>query len=314
MVGTKDKKKSKNKSPKNDKDNLFVNPHIKIVSFVSKLIKCAVVRKLAFISILALWPISLLFSNTTANFIHYITPTALLSISLFLYDKKFKYYFVPIFAIPFADPKLAVIPLIYFLTNLILKKNKSYLICTIISLVILAVVWKPFIGQTIFRPDYELGQQAIQKSNLYHSIPLARIFQNKARIPMDKFSSNFFSLIDPNNYFFGFMPRQILIDNQNLNKYPFIALVFIIYGLINIESLKRKDFILTILSAGIINLSLLGVFDRQDFILFIPLALIIIHGINRMDKNHKTLSKLLQIIMILFAVPEILRTFIEFRK
>lgn len=287
---------------------------MKIVSLLTKLIKWIVLKRIAILFIITLWPLSLFFANTPSNFIHYLLPSLLILILWIMYSKGFRYYFLPIFFIPIIDPKLALIPLLFFLINLVVTKNKEHLICLIISVVILGIFWKPFYGQTILRPDYEGGQLVIQKSNLYNSIPLARIFQNKPRIILDKFSSNFFSLVDPNNYFFGFMPRQILIDNQNLNKFPFVALIFAIYGLINIESLKRKGVIISLLIAGILNLSLLGVFDRQDFILFIPLCLIIIHGIDSMEKKHKNLLKISLLLTIFFAIPETIRTFIQFKR
>jgi len=266
-----------------------------------------VTKKIAIILIAILWPLSLFSSNTFPNFIHYIIPSLLIVISLFLYDKKFKYYFLPILAIPVVEPKLAILPVIYFLINLIVKRDKSFFKYLAISIIILGIFWKPFFGQTILKFDYEASQLAIQKSHLYNSIPLARTFQNKLRAPLNKFSNNFFSIIDPNNYFFGFAPHQIKLDNQNLNKFPFIAIIFIIIGLINLETLKRKDIILSLLVASIFNLSLLGIFDRQDFVLFIPIFLLIIHGVNIMEKKNKKLSIVILLMTIIFAIPEILR-------
>lgn len=265
------------------------------------------IKKIAITLIAILWPLSLFFSNIFPDFIRYITPSLLIIISLFLYDKKFKYYLLPILAIPIAEPKLAILPILYFLINWIIKRDKSFFKYLATSIIILGIFWRPFFGQTILKFDYEAGQLAIQKSHLYHSIPLARIFQNKARVPLDKLSNNFFSIIDPNNYFFGFAPRQIQLDNQNLNKFPFIAIIFIILGLVNLETLKRKDLILSLLIASIINLSLLGIFDRQDFVLFTPVFLLIVHGVNVLEKKNKKLSILILLMTILSAIPEILR-------
>ncbi len=265
------------------------------------------VKKIAIISIAIFWPLFLFSANTFPDFIRYIIPSLLIVISLFLYDKKFKYYFLPILVIPVVEPKLALLPAIYFLINLIVKKDKSFFKYLVISIIILGIFWKPFFGQTILKFDYEASQLAIQKSHLYNSIPLARTFQNKLRAPLDKLSNNFFSIIDPNNYFFGFAPRQINLDNQNLNKFPFIAIIFMIAGLINLETLKRKNLILPLFVASILNLSLLGIFDRQDFVLFIPIFLLIVHGVNITEKKNKKLSILILLMTIIFAIPEILK-------
>lgn len=265
------------------------------------------IKKIAIILIAILWPLSLFSSNTFPDFTRYVIPTLLVGSTIFLYDKKFKYYFLPILAIPVFEPKLALVPALYFLLNLIIKKNKFWIKYFLIALAILVFFWRPFFGQTIIKFDYEARQQIIRDSHLYNSIPLARIFQNKARIPLDKLSDNFFALTDPNNYFFGFAPRQIIVDNQNLNKFPFLTIVFLVIGLINLEALKRKDLILPLLAAGILNLSLLGAFDRQDFILFVPVFLLIAHGLNVLEEKSKKLALFALIMTIIFAIPEILR-------
>lgn len=265
------------------------------------------IKKISIALVLIFWPLSLLFSNTFPDFVRYLVPTLLVIFCLFLYDKKLKYYFLPVIAIPLVEPKLALLPLLFFLISFIVKKDKSLVKYILVSLVILVFFWKPFFGQTIFKFDYQASQLALQKSHLYNSIPLARVFQNKARIPLDKLSGNFFSLIDPNNYFFGFAPRQIVVDNQNLVKLPFIAVVFIIIGLVNLNTLKRKDFLLILFISSIFTLSLLTAFDRQDFILFLPISLITIHGIEVLYKKRENLTKIILLLMIIFAIPEIIR-------
>jgi hypothetical protein len=237
-------------------------------------------KRIVTILILSMWPISLFLANTKIDFINYV---------------------LPIF-----QPKLILIPLLYFLFNFN-RKNIKYII---LSLLLVLIFFKPFYGQTIFIKDYEHEQQNLQKSNLYNSIPLARIFQNKMHIPMDKVTNNFFALIDPNNYFFGFAPRQITIDNQNLKKFPFLSLPFMLIGLYYIfKNPKNHKTLLTFLAASIINLSILTNFDRNDFILWIPISLIIIYGLNIFDKRFKY-KKLFYGIFILFSVIEILRIFL----
>ena len=83
--------------------------------------------------------------------------------------------------------------------------------------------------KTIFSFDYQASQLILRKIYLYPNIPLARLFQNKAQIPTTKYESNLVALIDPNNYFFGFHPREVA-GGLNLVKFPFVSLPFFILG------------------------------------------------------------------------------------
>ena len=236
-------------------------------------------KKIAVVLILITWPISLFVNNTFKDFLSYI--------------------------FPFFNPKFAILPLIFVLIYFHFKKP----VLIIVSVLILILFLKPFFGQTIFITDRDSQQQIIQKGNLYNSVFLARLFQNKARIPLDKFTNNFFSLTDPNNYFFGFAPRQITVDNQNLKKFPFLSLPFLLVGLYYFTKQKHWKLISAVLIAIIINLSLLTNFDRNDFILWIPLSLVIFHGLNIFSKRFKY-AKYFRATFILFSVIEILRILI----
>ena len=130
---------------------------------------------------------------------------------------------------------------------------------------------------------------------------MARSFQNKARIPLDKITYNFFALIDPNNYFFGFQPRQIIVNNQNIDKFPFVSLIFFIFGLYTINKNQNKKFVLITLFASLISLIVLNSFDRNDFILWLPLSLVILHGVNKLQ------NKYLYLIFLIFTVPQLIR-------
>src|SRR6266852_3553694 len=188
-------------------------------------------KKLAAVLILITWPISLFLNNTFKDFISYL--------------------------LPFLNPKFAIFPLIFVLIYFRFKKP----LLILISVIILILFAKPFYVQTIFITNNDAKQQLIQKGNLYNSVFLARLFQNKARIPMDKFSNNFFALTDPNNYFFGFAPGQIKVNNQNLLKFPFLSLPFLLIGLYHLSFRPKRNSTveksLAFLAAAVINLSLL---------------------------------------------------------
>lgn len=227
-------------------------------------------KKFAILLGIIFWPLSLFLNNTLPNFIKYIFP-------LF-------------------EPKLVLFPLILFA----LKKNLKLFL---LFLVIFMFSFKSFWGQTVFKPDYEAEQSVIRQTLLYPNVFLARAFHNKARIYIDKFNNNFFALTDPNNYFFRFAPRQITVDNQNLKKYPSLALFVVIFGFYTLPKSKYKNLILIWLFAGVVSLSVLGVFDRHDFILWFPLSAIFIHGVNQIKDNK--FSKIFLFVFILLSLLEL---------
>ena len=264
-------------------------------------------KKIISVLTLITFPLSLFFANTTANFIHYVIPAMLVLSSYYLFSKRKKYYFLPLFIILFVEPKFVILPFLFLIINYS-KKNLPFLF---ISILLILFFWKPFFGQTIFTHDYEAGQQALQKSQLYHSVPLARIFQNKLRIPLGKLSDNFFQIVDPNNYFFGFAPRQIILNDQDIENFPFLSLPFMLIGFYYIRKSKNKKFILSILIAIVVNLSTLKIYDRNDFILWIPLSAIILEGLNIFDeKINKKMKILYYLIFIVLTTIQIMRIII----
>jgi len=238
----------------------------------------------------------------------------LLALSFILSKPRPKLHFLPILTIPIIEPKLALLPFSIAALNLLwAKERKKAFVPVFVSLIILIVLWKPFLGQTIFTPDYEARQEVIRKTQLYPSVFTARLFQNKARIYIDKITDNFFALIDPNNYFFGFAPRQI-VNNQNLNKYPFLSILFALYGLYSLGKSENKNMLVSTLFAGVFTLSMLTVFDRNDFILWLPVSLIFVHGVNRFKKEHPNKARLYFLIFLFFALPELIKIFVQFSQ
>lgn len=260
---------------------------------------------------LVFWPLSLFLANSYNNFIGYLVPAAFLITSLILSKKQLKYYFLPILFIPFFEPKLALIPLGIAVLKLFQSKiKKAPMIFLFLSLIVFLISWKEFSGQTIFTPDYEARQAVIRNTQLYRTVFMARLFHNKARIHIDKFNDNFFALSDPNNYFFGFHPRQIVIDNQNLDKFPFAALPFVFFGIYHLNKSKNKRFIINTFIVSIFSLSLLNIFDRNDFILWVPISLTFIHGVKQFSKRFK-ISKIFFLLFIFFSIPELIRIFVQ---
>ncbi len=262
-------------------------------------------------SCLVFWPLSLFLSNISSDFARYAIPAFLVALSFFLLKYKVNFYPLPLIAIPFIEPKLAVFPLIVVFVIYLLDREKRNLIFALFSLLVLFVNWKPFWGQTIFQPDYEAQQEVISKGYLYPTVETARFFQNKPRIFINKFNNNFFTLVDPNNYFFNFHPREILIDNQNLNKFPFLGIIFLLFGFYYLGKHEYCKFVVILLVGSLLSLSILQIFDRNDFLLWLPLSVIIIHGINNFKFKQKKMVQISFAIFLIFTIPELIRIFLR---
>lgn len=144
--------------------------------------------------------------------------------------------------------------------------------------------------QTIFAFDYQARQQVIRNSYAYPNVFLARLFQNKAMIPIGKFEHNLTALLDPNNYFFGFHPREIVSGNQNAVKFPFVALPIFLVGLYLAAGDKSGRKVLFSFIFLAIALSLLANFDRYDFLLFFPLIYLFFKGLAKIPSLYFVLA------------------------
>jgi len=230
---------------------------------------------------LILWPVNLYFKNTLSDFASYIVPAILLLISYFAYSKNNKYYVAPILFIGIYEPKLLILPLIFCFIELVINFKKEVFSFFIISLVVFFWQFGEWRGQTVFNRDYEGEQLLIRNIHLYPNIPMARLFQNKPKLYLEKVSNNFFALTDLNNYFFAGHPAPTVISTQELYKFFWPFLIFLFVGIYHIKDFVNKKFLLTSFIASLTALSVLQVFDRNDFILWFPISLIIIHGIKK---------------------------------
>lgn len=261
------------------------------------------------------WPFNLFLANTRTNFFSYLIPLTILVVSYFLWTKRKGYFLLPTLVIPLFEPKLALFPVLLIATDMLYSKNlRKFLILFVLSMVVFAFVWKPFKGQTIFTLDYQARQQVLRNITLYPNPLIARMFQNKARVYSDKFISNLFALTDPNNYFFNFHPREITITNQNLGKYPFLAIVFALIGILVLGKSENREFIITSFVSLIISLSVLNSFDRNDFILWLPISLLIVEGVKYFfGLRNKNLVYVFSAVFILFCLIQFLSNYTNFR-
>lgn len=275
--------------------------------------KISIILILIILIVFSFWPTSLYLANILTNFIRYIIPTIFIIISYILFKTKKTYYLIPLFLIPFCEPKLSILPIFAVCLDFVFeKKTTKFIIGLLVALIVFGFNFNSFKGETIFNKDYEAQQLIIRNIHLYQTPLLARIYQNKARTFIDKFDDNFFALTDPNNYFFAFHPREIPVKNQNLAKFPFLAIFLFLFGLFKCIKEKSNRYLFVIISSLLLSLSILTNFDRQDFILWFPLALIITEGVKYIINNFPKIYKYAFIIFILISIWELVRTIITF--
>ncbi|KKT78574.1 MAG: hypothetical protein UW73_C0001G0021 [Microgenomates group bacterium GW2011_GWB1_44_8] len=258
--------------------------------------------KVLTITILLYWPISFLLANNPKDFITSFFPNVVFIICISLYQKGVRWWTAPLLTLGLVNPVLMIFPLFVAAFCFWLKPTKVNLAILFLAVMISLTQLNTFYQHSVFKYDRDTYQRKIEQGYLYPNVFLARVFQNKLTIYLERISFNFFALLDPNNYFFSFHPREIVGDNQNLDKFPFWAIAFLLIGLFKMRRLKRRDwFLLIILTALIINLSILAKFDRHDLVLYLPLSLVIISGLRKLS------SSWVQIVLLLITAVEYLR-------
>jgi hypothetical protein len=228
-----------------------------------------------------LWPVNLYLKNTLPDFISYVIPALLLITSYFLYSKQNKYYLAPILLIGIYEKKFAILPLIFCFFDTITNFKKETVSLLVVSLTIFFWQFTPYRGQTVFNRDYEGEQLLIRNIHIYPNIPMARAFQNKANLYLGKVTNNMFYLTDLNNYFFAGHPAPTTKPTQELYKFYWPLIIFLLIGIYSFKDIKGKNFVLISLISCLISLSLLNNYDRNDFILWYPIGLLITNGIKK---------------------------------
>ena len=163
---------------------------------------------------------------------------------------------------------------------------------------------------SIFAPDDQAPLIINAKRSVYGFDFFGRLFNNKATFVYNRFKANFFALTDLNNYFFGFHPREIVRENLNLDKFPFISSVFLPYAFYRFNLLKKGKFLLIafFVFAGLLALAN---FDKADFILYPILAVFMLHGIKRMRTEKPRFFVAVAIFLVIFSIPQYLRVFVN---
>lgn len=278
-------------------------------------------KKFLKLLLFAFWLLTLFLANSPRDFLTYFFLSILTALSIIFYVKKLSFFVLPLFFIPFIDPKLSFFPFLVATLMWLWEKNdkdklfsfKTFLLTVIVTALIFLIQWGKFKNQTIFYLDYESKQKILRNITLYPDVLTARVFQNKGRIVVDKFNQNFFALIDPNNYFFSYHPREGVVPSQNLIKFPFLGIVFLTFGIFFIKEYKYKRYIFSLILSLLFSLSALSVFDRSDFALWIPLGLVASYGVDVFEKVSPKVFKFFSYLFIIFSAVELFRVFLVFR-
>lgn len=169
---------------------------------------------------------------------------------------------------------------------------------------------KNYYRHSIFSSNDQAVLTINSKRSAYPNDLFGRLFNNKVTYIFGRFKANFFALTDQNNYFFGFHPREIVRQNMNLEKFPFISMVYMVYAFYRFNALKRAKELTALFFILVVFLSLAN-FDKVDFVLYPIFAIFMIHGITQMEKEKPTLFFTTSLLLILYAVPQYLRAFIN---
>lgn len=227
--------------------------------------------------ILVFWPLSLILANQNSWPI-YIFPTMVVLLSYLLYRFHFSAHHLVLLLIPLAIG--------YFSP-------------------------KSFFTYSIFTSDPLKFDTLIKKINLIPNRNLARVFENKATVPFEKYMANFFLETDLNNYFFSLHPREIIGTNQGLQKFPFLTIVPFLLGLFLLPYHKDRNWIVTVLALSILSLCFINNPDKFDFILYLPLSLISFIGLKELLNRYSLATLFLLILFLPISLFELARVIIK---
>ena len=133
--------------------------------------------------------------------------------------------------------------------------------------------------------------------------------QNKLMIITDQVFAQLFALLDPNNYFFAFHPRELRV-NQSLIKLPFASLPLLLFALYHLPSHPFKKTIVPLTLSSVLGLSFLSNFDRHDLILYPLLISLTVFGARQFQRRFPRLYIPYLFIFFLFTIIEFIRLII----
>lgn len=260
--------------------------------------------------LLIFWPLSFYLANKD-SFLPYVLVFGVLLTNLVLYQKGvINHYFVYLF-LPLIHPAFLAFPFVAFSFKSFFSRSVGMAkVYTVIYLSLLIFVTllatKDFYAHSIFTPDPLAFDTLNKKISLIPSRQFAKFFENKTTIFQDKLKSNVFISLDPNNYFFAHHPQEIG-GNQNLIKFPYLAIIPFLVGIYYILENKQKDWIIAIFFSAVVAIAFINNQDRYDTILYLPVSLICIHGLKKMFQSASTYFWLFSAVFIPISLIELAR-------
>ncbi len=260
--------------------------------------------------ILIFWPISFFLANSHSWNL-YLLSLLVVTLNWYLYFKKFKYHYFVFLLLPIIHPAFLFIPIITILFWAFELPKGALLGFGALLLVVFLIFWKAFFAFSIFTPDPLANDTLVKKITLIPNRQVARVFENKTTIFIEKFKTNVFESLDLNNFFFGSHPQEVG-GQQNLTKFSYLALVPFLLGLFYLNENAHKKWLLSILFSVIISIALINNQDRFNTLLFLPISLICLSGLKKiMDHDNQYLSWLFSIIFIPLTLFELVRILLQ---
>ena len=231
------------------------------------------------ILIFIFWPFLYVLSNRSDSII-FILAALVLLVDRFLYLRKYQYHYFTYLVLPLLHPAYLFFPIVAILFYWSDIKKMSLVIYAVFLIFISFFSWQSFYTYSIFTPDPLAFDTLNKKISLVPNRNLARLYHNKTDIFQDKFKANIFTSLDPNNYFFALHPREIF-ENQNLHKFPFLAIILFLIGLYLLIKSTDRRWIVSTLLAGIFSIAMINNQDKFDLILYLPIFLICLVGLKK---------------------------------
>lgn len=259
---------------------------------------------------IVLWPIELIVNNHINELFPIFMCILIFLICWIMYLRGNKKYIFILLLLPIININLIFFPVVYGLYNLITNKNKTDIIFLGVAILITLILFKSFYSKSVFIFNeldiYILNtKRGLTGLNLF-----SKFLYNKFTLGLDKFFRNFFSIVDLNNYFFSFHPRESVIVNLNLTKFSFVTIPYFLVGLSNIKKLREYKLYIAFFVSLIVSLSFLQIFDINDFILWPLISVICLIGFEIIDKKYQYLSKVMFLFYMVFTFWELLKIFV----
>lgn len=253
------------------------------------------------------WPISFIISNSHDWQIFFLA-AIILAFDWFFYKRNFQFHYFFNLILPIIHPAFLFLPvslLIFYFKEI--KKTNALIIYLSILVFVSLFSFKSFYAYSIFTPDPLAQDTLIKKISIIPNRNLARIYENKTTVYQEKYKTNAFLFLDLNNYFFSMHPREITGENQNLQKYPFLAIFPFLYGLFLLPKHKDRKWVVSLFLSIVFSISFINNPDKFDLLLFIPISIISYIGINEFIAHHKKISIAIVPIFLTISLVELSR-------